>query len=67
MRERRGCLLRMVLVSVMGLVGVWLVGASPASGASLARVGPYASRRGRGALIPYLVPTPRAVSIRREM
>ena len=49
MRET-GCLLRMVLVSVMGFVVVWLVWASPASGASLARV-PLRFAKGTGCVV----------------
>ena len=46
----RGCLLRVVLVSVMGFVVVWSVRASPASGASLVRV-PLRFAKGTGCVV----------------
>ena len=57
----RGCLLRMVLVSVMGLVG----GGIPCE-RRFAGSRPLTLREGDGVCC-YLVPTPRADSILREM
>ena len=57
----RGCLLRMVLVSVMVLVVAGIPCERRFAGSR-----PLTLREGDG-VRSYLVPTPRAVSIRREM